>query len=149
VNCPICGVPIALVTVSVDPRKAEHRFAAGCGHELTVKEARAAWRSGSAVGPVPKIDGAALVAAERARHVAEEGHTPDQDAALTGGQLSWAAWCLLDRAGAENPPEQAPSVWPLPLDRWPTDKSSLRYLIIAASFIVAEIDRRLAAGEKP
>lgn len=148
-KCTGCGAEVERIDCTVNPRKAAREFRTNCGHELSEHDARAAWRLGVVIGPVPVVDGATLVGAERVRHVSEEGHTAEKDAELTGDQLAWAAWCLLDRAAAQNPPEQAPSVWPLPLDRWPADKSPLRRLIIAGSLITAEIDRRLAAGETP
>lgn len=150
-NCLECGQPIGRIECGVNPRNAVREFVTDCGHLIDEDAARTAWRVGVPVGPtaLPEVEGATLIGAERRRHVAEEGHTAEADAELTGDQLAWAAWCLLDRAGAKNPPEQAPSVWPLPLDRWPADKTPLRRLIIAGSFIAAEIDRRLAAGETP
>jgi hypothetical protein len=148
-RCQTCGATVDRLACEVDPRRAVLVWLAGCGHLLTDHEAQTAWRTHGLRCHVPDIDGPSLIAAERARHTGEEGHTPDKDAALTGGQLSWAAWSLIDRAGAKHPVEQPPSVWPLPRDRWPRTTSPLRLLIIAGSFIAAEIDRRLARGEKP
>lgn len=146
---PGCGAEIKYVECTIDPRAAALDYRTNCGHQITEAEARTAWSLHIPVGPVPKLTGAALIDAERARQIAEEGHTPDKDAELTGGQLAWAGWSLLDRAGADNPVEQAPSVWPLPRAAWPATKSPLRLLIIAGALIAAEIDRRLAKGETP
>jgi hypothetical protein len=149
-KCVTCGAEVERMTCTIDPRRAALAFIANCGHEMTVEEARTAWRLNIfPANAVPVVNGATLIGAERERHAAEEGHTPESDAEFTGAQLAWAAWCLLDRAAATNPTEQAPAVWPLPRDRWPADKSATRLLIIAGSLIAAEIDRRLAAGETP
>jgi hypothetical protein len=150
-KCTECHAEIHDITCTINPRKAAREFRTNCGHRLTDAEAHAAWRLNVPVAPIPLpvVDGASLISAERARQIAEEGHTPDKDAELTGDQLPWAAWCFLDRAVAKNPTEQAPGVWPLPRDRWPATISPLRLLTIAAAFIAAEIDRRLAKGETP
>lgn len=150
-KCTECGAEVEHIDCTVNPREAVREFTTNCGHLISEDAAHAAWRDGVTVGPMllPQVEGATLIGAERRRHVAEEGHTAEADADLVGDQLAWAAWCLLDRATAKNPPEQAPPVWPLPLDRWPADKTPLRRLIIAGSFIAAEIDRLLAAGETP
>lgn len=149
-KCTTCHVEIKRITVTIDPRRAALEFRANCGHELDAEEARAAWRLKIPMTPIPDVNGATLIAAERARQVTEEGHTPEADAELTGDQLAWAAWCLLDRAAATNPTEQTPAVWPLPRDRWPRDDMSpLRLLTLAGAFVAAEIDRRLKAGETP
>lgn len=149
-RCPGCNQPIREVTCAVDPRTAGYRFTAGCGDDVHIDLARHLWDAGMR-WHVPPITGATLVGAERDRHAAEEGHTRDEDAARTSSELSWAAWCLLDRAAAGVDPghDGPPPVWPLPRERWPFGKTPLRLLIIAGSFIAAEIDRRLAAGERP
>lgn len=148
-KCTNCGAELEHITVTLDPRTAAFTFTTNCEHNLTVEEARTAYRLGVFTGPVPDRSGAALIAAERRRQVAEEGHTADTDAALTPGELAWAAWALLDTAGAKHPVEQAPQVWTLARDKWPADKSLLRKYIIAGALIAAEIDRHLAAGETP
>jgi hypothetical protein len=150
VKCTGCGAEVERIECTINPRKETREFRTNCGHELTEDEARAAWRLGVEIGPVPEVNGATLIAAERARQIAEEGHTPEKDAELTGDELAWAAWCLLDRAAALNPPEQAPPVWPERMrDRWPTDKTPQRLLTIAGALIAAEKDRRRQAGETP
>jgi hypothetical protein len=146
-NCPECGDPITAVTCSINARTWEREFTTSCGHQLTRDQALAVY----VVQPfhVPEINGTNLIGAERARHAAEEGHTSDSDAQLTAGELAWAAWCLIDAPGAEHPSGQAPGVWPLPRDRWPNTTDPGRLLQIAGSFIAAELDRRLTAGETP
>jgi hypothetical protein len=151
-KCLTCHSEIEHIAVTVDPRTAELAFRANCSHELSSDAAHTAWRGGKiAISPVPfpKITGASLIAAERARQITEEGHTPEADAELPSGVLAWAAWSLIDSAGADHPVEQAPAVWPLPRDRWPATTSPLRRLTIAGALIAAEIDRRRASGETP
>lgn len=147
--CTDCGAPIETVECTVDPRTVAHTFTAGCGHELAHQAAYQAW-TGGLRWYVPPLRGSTLIDAERRRHTSEEGYTPETDAQHTGNELPWAAWCLLDRAAADVDPahDGPPATWPLPRDRWPRATDPLRLLIIAGSFIAAEIDRRLAAREK-
>lgn len=149
--CPTCSTMILRVDVSIDPRLAVRQFVTDCGHQLSIEQARAAYRRGLMPRPkIPDVSGATLFEAERARHLGEEGHTPEADADLVGSELAWACWALIDAALSGREVEQAPSVWPERLrGDWPTDKSPLRLLIIAGSMLCAEVDRRLAAGETP
>lgn len=145
-----CAVDVERVECTLNPRTAKREYRAGCGHELTETEARTAWSLGVEIGPVPPIDGTHLIAAERARHTGEEGHTAAADAELVGSELAWACWALIDAALSDRQVEQAPPVWPERLrDRWPGGKSPMRDLIVAGSMLTAEIDRRLKAGETP
>jgi hypothetical protein len=148
--CDTCHQTIRAVEGLVNPRVAQLDFVAGCGHYISAEEARTAYRQGAHV-VVPTINGATLIGAERTRQHAEEGHTGHADAALESGELAWSAWALLDRVGVPDDGAAAgpPMMWPLPAERWPGDKSALRLLIIAGAFIAAEIDRRLANGERP
>lgn len=150
-KCVECGAEIERVECVINPREEIREFRPGCGHLLTEDAARTAWRLGVPIGPqpLPEVDGASLIAAERARQIAEEGHTAESDAALTGDELAWAAWCLLDRANAKHPTEQAPPVWPLPRDRWPDTSDPDRLLTIAGALIAAEKDRRRKARQTP
>lgn len=150
-KCVDCGAEVREIVCTINPREEAREFRLNCGHQVTEDAAHAAWRGGVPVGPVPlpEVNGATLIAAERARQIAEEGHTPESDAALTGDELAWAAWCLLDRANAKNPVEQPPPVWPLPRDRWPDTNDPDRLLTIAGALIAAEKDRRRKAGETP
>jgi hypothetical protein len=71
---------------------------------------------------------------------------------LTGAQLAWACYCLVTEAASEAIPSPTPpAVWPetLGLAKWPADEPAIRQLLIAASYLLSEIDRRLEAGEKP
>jgi hypothetical protein len=149
--CTDCGARIEHVQCSIDPRAAAHRFTAGCGHDVAYEDARRLWRTEGLRWHVPPLRGSTLIDAERARHTSEEGYTPESDAQHTGNELPWAAWCLLDRAAKDADPAHTgpPATWPLPRDRWPRTSDPLRLLVIAGSFIAAEIDRRLTAREKP
>jgi hypothetical protein len=150
-TCPTCGAALTRVDVEIDPRRAVRQFVTNCGHLLSVEEARTAYRHGLMPRPkFPEVTGANLFGAERDRHEIEEGHTPEADAKLVGGELAWACWALIDAALSGRTVEQAPAVWPERMrDRWPGDKPPLRKLIIAGSMLAAEVDRRLAAGETP
>jgi hypothetical protein len=149
--CPTCRAPLTRVDVEIDPRLAVRRFVTGCGHELAIEHARDAYRRGLMPRPrIPEVSGSTLFEAERARHIAEEGHTPEDDADLVGSELAWACWALIDAALSGRAVEQAPAVWPERLrGDWPQDMSPLRRLIVAGSMLAAEVDRRLAAGETP
>lgn len=150
-KCSTCNTEIERITVTVDPRRAALSAVPDCGHEMTPDEANQAWRSHSIpMSPIPAVNGATLIAAERGRQVTEEGHTLEADAELVGGELAWAVWALIDTALSERQVEQAPSVWPERLrGDWPADKSKVRKLIIAGALIAAEIDRLRADGETP
>jgi hypothetical protein len=93
---------------------------------------------------VPPITGATLIGAERERHLSEEGYTPEHDAQHVRGELPWAAFAVLDAAAGDAVPDgEPPQVWPWGEDRWPSTQDPLRLLVIAGSFVAAEIDRRL------
>lgn len=101
--------------------------------------------------PIPSR-GSVMVAAERLRSLREKGHTAQRDALYTGTELGWAAYTYLERAAQDRLPQGDPSIphiWPLHRDLWKPKHTVIRNLIIAANLIVAEIDRRLEAGEKP
>jgi hypothetical protein len=150
VKCSTCNAEIKRITVTVDPRQAALEFRANCTHELTADEARTGWRLKIPMTEIPDVTGATLIAAERGRQITEEGHTPEADAELVGGELSWAVWALIDTALSNREVEQAPSVWPERLrGDWPAGKSKVRKLIIAGALIAAEIDRLRADGETP
>lgn len=93
--------------------------------------------------------GALLVAAERLRQIDVEGHTPEHDAAHSGNELAWAAYCYLDRAAnmaADNQDSPAvPTMWPWRNAEWKPKDTVARNLVVAAALVVAELDRLLAA----
>lgn len=100
---------------------------------------------------IPRLDGSTLIAAERDRQPAEEGFTAEHDARHAGNELAWAAWSFLDRAASGHDPNdpEPPQMFPWDKSWWKPGRSPLRLLIIAGALVAAEIDRRLAAGEKP
>ena len=145
-TCTRCDQPIDRIDGAPDPRTARVVFMTSpCRHIVSPIDAVTAGVPATIAAPT----GANLIAAERHRVVTEEGYTPAHDEGHTGGQLAWAVWCLLDRVLMPSANEQAPAVWPFDRDKWPTDKTPLRLLIIAGQYIAAEIERRLAKGERP
>lgn len=100
--------------------------------------------------PVP-TRGAVMATAERLRQIEHEGHTPDTDAVHTGAEIAWAAYSYLSRAAADGEQDSPaiPAMWPFPNAEWKPKESRVRNLVVAAALVIAEIDRRLAAGEKP
>jgi hypothetical protein len=147
--CADCEAPIDSISGVPDPRTAAMLLTAHpCGHPISLQ------RGLDARVPVTLIPvtGANLVGAERVRQVTDEGYTPEHDEQHTGAELAWAAWCLLDRAASQDPRmvERVPTMWPFEDGSWPAqDKTPMRLLIQAGAYVAAEIDRRLAAGEKP
>ena len=84
------------------------------------------------------ISGAELIAAERARQVAEEGWMPDHDDEHSGGELLAAAICYAEHrfgSGWVVPPS-----WPWELSYW-KPREPIDNLIRAGALIAAEIDR--------
>lgn len=133
--------------MTVNIRAGRTAVAQPCGHVLDPATARQALAVFAV--KLPAIDGAALITAERRRQRAEEGHTDQADAARSDPDLAWMAWALLDRALAEKLDEaDPPLMWP-GTRPWKPGKTPLRALTIAAALIAAEIDRRLARGERP
>lgn len=150
-SCPRCGIRLRGADGFVDPRTAERKFTARpCGHGLSHDQIVAVRREGLPV-EIPRLDGATLIAAERDRQPTEEGFTAEHDEHHGSNELAWAAWSYIDRAVGEHDPDDAspPAMWPWSPSWWKPGKSPLRLLIIAGALIAAEIDRRLAAGEKP
>jgi hypothetical protein len=150
-SCPRCGVRLRGADGYVDPRTALRRFTARpCGHPLDSGQAVSVRREGLPV-EFPRLDGATLIAAERDRQPAEEGFSAEHDAQHGSGELAWAAWAYIDRAVGQHDPSdvEPPSMWPWSKAWWKPGRSPMRLLIIAGALIAAEIDRRLAEGEKP
>lgn len=145
-HCPECGTLIKSVEGGPDPRTGGRMSRAlPCGHVIDFRTALAA----NVDVVVRPTNGANLIVAERRRQVEEEGYTPEHDAAHDSADLPWAAWAYLDRAVGAVPadPLTPPQVWPDGWE-WKPDKSPTRMLIIAGALIAAELDRRLAGGEK-
>lgn len=143
--CPVCVGPISSARAVVDAYGGLRVIAQPCDH--TMPEDFAAMAAGYLGLRLPKVDGAALIAAERRRQNVEEGHKPEDDAER--GDLAWMAWAILDRAmhGGLGDPEP-PLMWP-PDREWSPGKTPIRALTIVGALVAAEVDRRLAKGEKP
>lgn len=90
----------------------------------------------------PRNDGAALIAAERRRQIAEEGYTAGHDAGHEDRALTRAAiWYAADTIGLD------PGCWP---PQWRCKRSTIRrQLVKAGALIAAEIDRMAAPEAKP
>lgn len=147
VVCPECEVPINRVTGRVDPRGG-HLFTSVCGHLLPADVARAAHDAGRPVWQEP-VTGAALISAERARQHTEEGYDDKHDAEHAV-ELSWGAWSLLDHVASGGLPDAPPpKMWPWQAVDWKPEATAVRMLVKAGALIAAEIDRRLARGERP
>jgi hypothetical protein len=144
IACPVCLGRVTGVTTSIGARGRVVR-SKPCGHDMPDDLGGIAARYFGA--PLPPVTGAALTAAERRRQVVEEGHHAESDAGRD--DLAWMAWCLADRAvhGTLND-QDPPLMWPPDRD-WTPGRTPIRALTIAAALLCAEIDRRLAAGEKP
>jgi hypothetical protein len=153
-RCPECDERIDYIgdgVESVDPVTFQQIFTCHpCGHRSDREHALYAHHIGIRVH-VPKVSAAAIVAAEQARARAK-GHSPEDDAALPDGVLSWALWCLTDAARKDaSPSPDPPTAWPAELgpERWPSAEPSIRKLVIALAYGLSELDKRLAAGETP
>ena len=92
-----------------------------------------------------------LIAAERERQIKQEKYSRAHDDKHDEGELSDAAASIARMAGLGYVPETAEMGWPWSPDylRRFVGKSALRLLVIAGALIVAEIERRMRAGEKP
>ena len=94
------------------------------------------------------MDGIGIIAAERARHVTQEGWTSEHDDRHDQGELAQAAaayamWGMCGYGLRVDAP------WDWPWDsRWWKPTTPIRDLAKAGSLIAAEIDRRLRAGDE-
>lgn len=110
---------------------------------------KAVGTKGASDGPVSQ--GAALITAERLRHLSEEGWTPDHDDAHTDGSLALAGacyasvaanWALHGKPGLDYATFSTSFRWPW--DRkWWKPKDPVRDLTRAGALIAAELDRVL------
>ena len=83
---------------------------------------------------------------ERDRQHNEEGFTPEIDDAQYMGRLAQAGACYAMNAGARFC-NQPPSGWPFAYKAW-KPKNPRRDLVMAASLIIAEIERLDRAAKK-
>ena len=95
--------------------------------------------------------GAALIGKERVRQITDEGYTHMHDAAHTGQEIAWAAFCYLERAtnNVDQADPSVPLVWPFNRSEWKPKASAMRNLTIAGALVAAELDRRWREGERP
>ena len=89
------------------------------------------------------MTGAELIAAERQRHVSEEGWAPEHDAKYVNSELLEAAGAY-ELASYDRPQivELAEMLWPRTWDKaWFKPTTRIRNLVKAGALIAAEIDR--------
>jgi hypothetical protein len=147
---PRCRANIERIDGVVDARRGHRWFLTPCGHEIEADLAAHAYQTGVPPVFIERVTGIGLMAAERKRHLTEEGHTDEADAAIEEPELAWKAWCYLDRAAADavaNP--DPPSMWPGERAQWKPGPTRIRMLVKAGALIAAEIDRLLAKGAQP
>lgn len=101
-------------------------------------------------------DGVSLIAAERKRHVEEEGWTAEHDARHVAGEIAIAAavYALPEVERRELPyydpqygGDGSPLLWPWPGWYKPRRDDRVCELVKAGALIAAEIDRLLSVGE--
>lgn len=98
------------------------------------------------------MNGSELIAAERARQIAQEGWTPEHDDAHTDHELAVAAVAYVKAAV-----ETSAAGWRRAAQEWPWDliwfradrRNPLRSLVKAGALIAAEIDRIQRCGGTP
>lgn len=144
--CLDCGADVVEVTAAVDPQTLGWTHHAQCGHRLLPEVAASLAEHHGYTWTVPRVDGAALIAAERARQIRSEGYTPAHDATHTGSELAWAAHAYIQRAlTGDSAREDPPTAWPWAPGEWKPDKEPLRLLVIAGALLAAEVDAQLTA----
>lgn len=92
----------------------------------------------------------ALLQQERRRQIGAEGYSPEHDDQHDEGQLAMAASCYAVGLDVVVDDGDRIEVWPWEgnVEDAIEGKSRLRQLIIAGALILAEIERRLRAGEQ-
>ncbi len=90
-------------------------------------------------------EGARLIAAERARQMADEGWTPEHDDKHQDDVLAMAAVCYalpVSLRTLDAPDSEPPTGWPWGSGWWkPSPDDRVRELVKAGALIAAEIDR--------
>lgn len=106
----------------------------------------------SGIVDASRQSGAALIARERSRQIAEEGYTPEFDRAYEGLQLTWAALAYVENAiqhvlepksGWLNETDPVPAYWPWSVETWKPN-GYIDDLVRAGALLAAELDRILA-----
>ena len=88
--------------------------------------------------------GVGLIAAERKRHVDEEGWTPEHDDEHSGGSMVEAAVCYA-LYGEGELAHVVPKEWPWD-EKWWKPSTYKRNLVKAGALIAAELDRVIRSG---
>jgi hypothetical protein len=93
--------------------------------------------------------GADMIAAERARQMAQEGWTPEHDDQHGNYELSAAACCYagMGKEGPYSHPDSPPQAWPFERAWWKPSGDPVRNLVRAGALIAAEIDRVMRKRE--
>ncbi len=93
------------------------------------------------------MTGIELITDERQRQIEKEGFTAEHDKQYTDGQLIGAAMTYAMPSDLRYPIN---GIWPWTMEWFkPTPNNRIRELTKAGALIAAEIDRRIAEGEKP
>jgi len=105
----------------------------------------------AAVRASASINALEMVRKERQRQAESEGYTPEHDDLHDEGQLAAAAAGYAAGVDLVYDGDASGPVWPFEgnVEDAVEGKSRLRQLIIAGALVVAEIERRLRAGERP
>ena len=99
-----------------------------------------------------KMDGAALIAAERKRQVEVEGWTPEHDDEHDVGELASAAATYILETTFNAPTVEGTwcsELWPFDNSWFKLSPDPIRNLVKAGALIAAEIDRLQRAAPKP
>lgn len=87
------------------------------------------------------MNGADLIAVERARQVTDEGYTPDHDDTHVRGELGRAAVAYIFAADTDGTDDVvARWFWPFDLDSFKST-DPIHNLVRAGAFVAAELDR--------
>ncbi len=91
------------------------------------------------------LEGAELIAAERARQISKEGWSSEHDDEHTEGEMIAASIAYAvashDQVIGETLPDGPPKTWPWESVWWKRDADPIRNLVKAGALIAAEIDR--------
>lgn len=99
------------------------------------------------------MQGASLIAAERARQIEIEGWSPEHDDQHKHGELAEAAGSYCDLAAYQSAVPSTPNNygrplgWPFESHWWKPSEDPIRNLVKAGALLAAEIDRLQRAKE--